>query len=814
MTKLMFVSSMSDYFPRRMKTSLKSYGLTAILIFFAGAIVLAKKDLPTLGKCYDDSIITEAEILPPPCCIAPDDITVSCVDIETEELLDIRNLYSTDPEGARELLSILFGSATNEMGCATDRIVEVETEININDCGWGEVIRRFEGWSWQPEGDVNGNGVLDREEAIISENDCVQQITVIESHDYKIDFPADLDVDSVESLTFDIQLEINGCDILAVNTSEPAFLAPIGNECYKLAVTYDVINWCQWDGESDGYTVPREGGGGDNLYSLVDFTERPVIWSNNDEVIIDYDHPLPMSGEVDSLPDGHSCSVESSFCIGRWNYTQHIRVYDTSASCNASTEPCPIMYVAMASDRIRPCIEEEYQIQYCNIGGVIAENVSLEVEIDPALTVLDASISWSDQDENIYTFELDNLLPGECGNIQMNFIASCEDTTGTTYCSEVYAYPDSICTPLNPEWDGAEIELSIDCLEDSLRFNIKNIGEGNMSALQEYIVIEDNVLLYEVPPTYQLNTGETMSITHPANGFLYYMESMQPEGFPGYGVPVSWIEGCGTSFNLNEGQINQYPLGDEDSWYDVFCLELVDSYDPNDKTGYPKGFGDQKYIDQNQAIEYVINFQNEGNAEALNVEVRDSIDTNVLDINSLRIGASSHPYAWTVNENGVVVFQFEDINLPYESLNEEESKGFIQFTIQQQLDLTPGTQINNTAAIYFDSNPPIVTNETLHTIGQDYLATWIKEIPKNQEYEILVFPNPVSEQFFINIKDLAIHQALRLELYDVLGTKLMTTYFENKTTPIALEQFLTGTYLFKIYNNSNQLLGVGKVVKI
>ena len=70
-----------------------------------------------------------------------------------------------------------------------------------------------------------------------------------------------------------------------------------------------------------------------------------------------------------------------------------------------------------------------------------------------------------------------------------------------------------------------------------------------------------------------------------------------------------------------------------------------------------------------------------------------------------------------------------------------------------------------------------------------------------------------SYQVYIEIKDLAFKETLQLELYDIRGNHLMTLPFKNKTTPIVLEQYPTGTYFFKVYNTS-QLIGLGRIAKI
>jgi hypothetical protein len=65
----------------------------------------------------------------------------------------------------------------------------------------------------------------------------------------------------------------------------------------------------------------------------------------------------------------------------------------------------------------------------------------------------------------------------------------------------------------------------------------------------------------------------------------------------------------------------------------------------------------------------------------------------------------------------VLQWTFNNIMLADSFSNEEASHGFITYTVNQVADLTDGSQITNSAAIYFDSNEPVITNTTLHTIN-------------------------------------------------------------------------------------------------
>lgn len=133
------------------------------------------------------------------------------------------------------------------------------------------------------------------------------------------------------------------------------------------------------------------------------------------------------------------------------------------------------------------------------------------------------------------------------------------------------------------------------------------------------------------------------------------------------------------------------------------------AYDPNDKLVYPNRPGN--YTAFGESLLYTIRFQNTGNDYAQNVLIRDTLDTN-LDPATFLFVASSHVDELTiVRENGYFLsFYFNNIFLPDSTSNFEESQGYVSFLIDPVGGLAEGTEIENSASIYMDFNPPIHTN--------------------------------------------------------------------------------------------------------
>ena len=140
------------------------------------------------------------------------------------------------------------------------------------------------------------------------------------------------------------------------------------------------------------------------------------------------------------------------------------------------------------------------------------------------------------------------------------------------------------------------------------------------------------------------------------------------------------------------------------------------SYDPNDKQATPAGWTEQHFITAGEELEYRIRFQNTGNAPAFNVRIEDQLDITRLNLNSFTPIAASHSYSTIVTPDGMVQFVFDNIMLPDSVHDEPNSHGWVVYRIRSFDSLLALDVINNSAAIYFDDNEPIITNTYSHTI--------------------------------------------------------------------------------------------------
>lgn len=474
---------------------------------------------------------------------------------------------------------------------------------------------------------------------------------------------------------------------------------------------------------------------------------------------------------------------------------------------------CPLLEVDVSTTLLRRCFDNTYTVRYCNKGTALAEDAFVELNFDNSFQVLESDLPWVIDDLDTYTFQLGDIDVGDCGSFTVEVHLPCENVAlGQTHCVSARIFPDSLCSPVNPAWSGASIEVDAQCDPgaDSVRFFIKNVGSGDMLEPANYIVVEDAVMY--TPKPFSLGGGEVREFTMPASGTTYRLEAEQVFGHPVADHPSVAIEGCGSaaSGDISRGFVNQFPLNDSSPSVSIDCRENVGAYDPNDKLAFPKGVLEPHYIQPNTDLEYIIRFQNTGTDIAYNTLIRDTL-SNLLDITKIRLGASSHPYRIEIaKENELLVF-FDQIMLPDSNSNEPASHGFIKFRIPQLTNNALGSIIENRAAIYFDFNSPVITQTSFHTIGENFLEIVPNPTAPELEVKIDIYPNPFIDHVVFNIEG-PLLKGSYFFLFASDGRSLQQIKIENNRWNLSAANLSDGCYIYQIIQNG-QSISQGKLIK-
>lgn len=225
------------------------------------------------------------------------------------------------------------------------------------------------------------------------------------------------------------------------------------------------------------------------------------------------------------------------------------------------------------------------------------------------------------------------------------------------------------------------------------------------------------------------------------------------------------------------------------------------SFDPNDKLtnpGLPEGVNE---IPLNQEwITYTVRFQNEGNFSAKDVFIVDELDPK-LDPFSLMPLESSHPYTMesiSKDDAFFIKFNFNDIFLDFQANDEEASQGHITFMVKAKDDVVLGDIVSNQAEIYFDQNPPIITNLVQHEFIEETLSD-LNFI--NPEADIKIWPNPARD--VLNIQhDFA--SEYQVAIYDIKGRLLFDQKFKSNQDQIDVSALDKGIYILSIESQSRR----------
>ena len=210
--------------------------------------------------------------------------------------------------------------------------------------------------------------------------------------------------------------------------------------------------------------------------------------------------------------------------------------------------------------------------------------------------------------------------------------------------------------------------------------------------------------------------------------------------------------------------------------------EVRNSWDPNDKSVNRPETVSPAVQDE---FTYVVRFQNMGNDDAYDVVIKDTLDDD-LELSSFRLLELSHIGSVHVDPaTRIATFRFPNIFLPPASVNEPGSHGYAVYKIREKASLPVGTEIKNTAYIYFDANPPVITNTTLN-------VNRVFGVQENAAGGFSVFPVPASD-FIMVVSDQ--NGPLRsVKLVDMTGKTVFGAVTAQPVYRIDLQGIPAGVY--------------------
>ncbi len=285
-----------------------------------------------------------------------------------------------------------------------------------------------------------------------------------------------------------------------------------------------------------------------------------------------------------------------------------------------------------------------------------------------------------------------------------------------------------------------------------------------------------------------------------ANGFTYNFTDLQP--FQTRQIYVTMSVPASPAVNINDLLTNSAAIAptDNDMHPENNTISstqiVVGSYDPNDKMESHGGqivFSDFTPADY---LYYTIRFENSGTAAAEMVRITDALDSK-LDETSVRMVAASHDY--TLERTGnQLAWSFDGIQLPAVSSDPEGGKGYVQFMVKPKPGYAIGDIIPNSASIYFDFNPAIVTN-TFNTQFVPFLSR-----PQFDFAGFTMYPNPAGDRVTVSLNQTS-GSIASVSIYDMLGKNILVkkTSASANTETIDVSGISSGIYFIEVTASDN-----------
>ncbi|WP_178983942.1 DUF7619 domain-containing protein [Winogradskyella helgolandensis] len=248
--------------------------------------------------------------------------------------------------------------------------------------------------------------------------------------------------------------------------------------------------------------------------------------------------------------------------------------------------------------------------------------------------------------------------------------------------------------------------------------------------------------------------------------------------------------------NLIQSTVTINPItGDDNEADNTFTLSqrVRSAYDPNDITVLE---GEEITIEQaDKYLHYLIRFQNTGNASAINVRVENILE-NKLDWDTMQLESLSHNGRVEITDGNNVAFIFDNINLADSTSDEPNSHGYIAYRIKPKSNVVLGDVFYNTADIYFDFNPAIITN----TATTEIVSALSVETFNTKGFKI--FPNPVSRH--LNVQSKTGFDAI--VIYNIHGIQLKTRTLSVPSLEFEMdvEGLSNGMYFIEIQSGNKK----------
>ncbi len=548
-----------------------------------------------------------------------------------------------------------------------------------------------------------------------------------------------------------------------------------------------------------------------NTDGLGNFGEKQIIPSSVDNPSAIYALDVDADGDQDIIANSESNSKLVWFQNdGTANFSESIEItvmaerinHITSADFNADGKP----------DLLTSSYDDDQIAWYGNLGtftNTISGVVKLDANADgcdendagiPNLLIITENgentfATFTDENgaysfsanQEVFTTSIESALPNYFGSIPLvhtnDFTDSSFINADADFCVEANQTINDLSVVIYPDLDDPRPGF-----DTSYKIIYANTGTTPQSGDLTFEFDSTKIQFLDASGTLANQTSN--SLTFNFSDLIPFETRIIDLNFNVFPPPTTNID----EILVSTASISPV-TGDETEQDNTYELQqtVIGSYDPNDIQILE---GDEVHIDDaGEYLHFLIRFQNTGTASAINVRVEHVLDDK-LDWQSIQLQGLSHEGRVEITNGNSFQFIFNDIYLPDSTSDEPNSHGYIAFRIKPKEDVIIGDVISGVADIYFDFNPPIITNvattEFVETLGNSSFTA----------NRITLFPNPT----FNALNLISNVEIQHIEIYNTFGKLVLNEKFSSvqNAAQIDVDNLDAGLYFIVVYANETK----------
>ena len=379
----------------------------------------------------------------------------------------------------------------------------------------------------------------------------------------------------------------------------------------------------------------------------------------------------------------------------------------------AANHACPEFLVDAVTKESIIGNEAQMYVSYMNVGAAANTDPELFVNQAPGLGLVSSTAAFVQSGvQGLRQWNIPAPIPALSA---MRSFSNTVNVTQSNPADHQYIYEGLENCNANA-WDGSTVEVTGICENGTtMHFTIANTGAGNMSESKNFIIVQDDLLVYGTG-SFQLNSGEDTTITV-FDGVTNKLIAEQSSSHPVLGSPSLLLDyaDCGNPHFAELGPPEIAILLKHISLIDVLPFSTGPITQEAVLEVNPPGICDDNNIHRYQRLEFTLRARNMNpNLSNLDFEMRMPIPTG-MDPATFRPGASSETYEVSMTENELVWSFPPQSRLSAYGNADQRDQAVVKFSMKPDPSVATGSIIASQCEVEINGNS-FLSNTVIQTV--------------------------------------------------------------------------------------------------